>query len=277
VIAFALVLLLAAAPDTLTRVPGTSLRFGASFASVEARGFQQPGAVAGVALNGPCRIFGLEGQAKLTFEDGSLSHAAFDVANASPVETDYLEDELRRQGYHRSCRTLTDEVRDCDWSGRADVTVKITGTTVHVDAKRAVRGEKRAAGAPGVPAAIAVTKTDSGAPMERSPRPEDALPETLSVARSPLRSRFASIAATTEGAAPFYPEAAVRAGIQGRIWVYALIDAEGRVTGTTVERGIPELNAPAMAAARSWRFAPHHRNGQPMPYVVEIPVTFRLH
>jgi protein TonB len=80
-----------------------------------------------------------------------------------------------------------------------------------------------------------------------------------------------------------YPEAARKAGIQGRVWVFALVDTSGRVIEAQLERGIPELNAAALECVRRWRFAarssaePSPEFHGPVSYWVQVPITFTLH
>ena len=261
-IALAAGLLLAAASNTTTRVPGTSIRFGLPLATLEARGFRQPGAIAGLTLTGPCRFFGVPSEATLHFEDSLLIRAEFD-APASDYESRYIEDQLRREGYHRGCRTLSDAERDCDWIGKAKLTLLIKENTLHAIADTVVPV------APTAPVAIVA----AAAP---EPAPAPTLPDTLTVATSPLQSRYAHTTALKE-AAPIYPDAARRAGIQGRVWTMALVDTHGEVITVVVVKGIPELNDAAVRAIVTWRFPPRNVEGTPRPYWVEVPVLFRLH
>src|ERR1700694_3433106 len=98
----------AAAPDTSLRVPGTALRFGSSLAQVERVTHMQPaptntppGANPGAATRqARLRFFGLDGEATLGFEDGVLVNARVTVAQPSPHDIDYVEDDLARQGFH---------------------------------------------------------------------------------------------------------------------------------------------------------------------------------
>lgn len=262
-IALAVGLLLAAGSDTMTLVPGTSLRFRLPLTALEARGFRQPGAIAGVTLTGPCRFFGLPSEATLHFEDSLLVRAEFD-ATASDYEARYVEDQLRRQGYRRGCRTLSDTERDCDWIGRTRLTLVMREGAIHAVADKAVPM------APVTQVAIApVAEPDTAAATP-------AQADTLTVARSPLQSRFAHTTAIEE-AAPVYPEAARRARIQGRVWTMALVDTRGKIITVVVVKGISELNDAAVHAVRQYRFAPRIVEGKPRPYWVEVPVLFGLH
>jgi TonB family protein len=123
-------------------------------------------------------------------------------------------------------------------------------------------------------AATATTgHSDSHAVETHVPPPRAAKSETLSVASAPLRTRFAHVRAQHEEV-PLYPEAARRAGVQGRVWVMALVAHDGHVLDASITRGIPELNRAALSAVMRWRFPPVE--GSTSTYWVEIPVRFRL-
>lgn len=78
---------------------------------------------------------------------------------------------------------------------------------------------------------------------------------------------------------PEYTPAATRKGIQGEVWIEAVIDAEGNVVEPRLLRGLPdeELNQRAMEAIQRWVFRPGMRDGQPVPVIAVFTVTFRLH
>lgn len=106
--------------------------------------------------------------------------------------------------------------------------------------------------------------------------------DTLAVVLLNRPSRYPP--AKVEFAAPCaYPEVARKAGIQGRVWVFALVDTAGRVLEAHLERGIPELNAAALECVRRWRFAarssaePRPEFHGPVSYWVQVPITFTLH
>ena len=122
----------APAPDTSLRLPGTALRFGMSQAQVERVVRAQPAPAAAVAPSPApstpgapppvhVRFFGLDGEAKLEFEDGVLARAAFRVAHPSPHDIDYVEDDLARQGFRRRCEMREGLNRRCVWTARARV------------------------------------------------------------------------------------------------------------------------------------------------------------
>jgi len=77
-------------------------------------------------------------------------------------------------------------------------------------------------------------------------------------------------------AAPHYPAIALAAHKQGVVILEALIGEDGSVTNLKVLRGIPLLDDAAMEAVRQWRFAPTLLNGQPVPVVMTVTVSFSL-
>ena len=80
-----------------------------------------------------------------------------------------------------------------------------------------------------------------------------------------------------ENAAPQYPEAARRAGIEGTVFVSVELDKEGNVTAAVVLKGPSELHAAALEAARSTRFKPARQNDKPVPCKkVVLPFRFVL-
>lgn len=77
---------------------------------------------------------------------------------------------------------------------------------------------------------------------------------------------------------PEYPVAAVRERREGVVFLWLQLDARGRVVGTRVYRssGHRDLDRSATRTARSWRFQPARRNGQPTAIRVIKPFRFRL-
>ncbi len=79
--------------------------------------------------------------------------------------------------------------------------------------------------------------------------------------------------------APKYPDMAERAGIEGVVWIRALIDKEGRVRDAIVQKpsgtnaGFEEA---ALEAAYKNRYKPAIQNGRPIPVWVSYKVQFEL-
>ncbi|MEZ5332635.1 MAG: TonB family protein [Thermoanaerobaculia bacterium] len=76
---------------------------------------------------------------------------------------------------------------------------------------------------------------------------------------------------------PPYTEDARKARIQGVVILEAIIDALGNVTDVQVLKGLPQgLSDSAVEAARSWRFEPARRNGEPVPVYFTLTIRFSL-
>jgi protein TonB len=82
------------------------------------------------------------------------------------------------------------------------------------------------------------------------------------------------------GESPFqYPAALYDAGVEGEVRLRLFVDALGRVApeSTRVESssGTPALDSAAIDGAARLRFAPAHRDGQPVAATFVQPVIFR--
>ena len=74
-----------------------------------------------------------------------------------------------------------------------------------------------------------------------------------------------------------YPEAARRAGVEGRVIVQFIVDEGGAVEDPEVLRSPdPRLSTAALAAVRASRFLPATAEGEPVKVRFALPVTFRL-
>ncbi len=74
-----------------------------------------------------------------------------------------------------------------------------------------------------------------------------------------------------------YPAIARRAGIQGRVYVFAFINDKGEVTKTEVLKGIGAgCDEAAMAAVRKARFTPGRQRGKPVNVRISILIHFQL-
>jgi len=84
-----------------------------------------------------------------------------------------------------------------------------------------------------------------------------------------------------KGSAPFYPERARKARIQGSTTVGGVIDRQG-VVRNIVTVDSPQksstglLDEAAMGALSRWRFEPGTLDGEPVAVAVELEVHFRL-
>lgn len=75
---------------------------------------------------------------------------------------------------------------------------------------------------------------------------------------------------------PRYPEEAIKARIQGTVYVEALIDEEGAVEDARPDGASPVLAAAALESIRQWRFEPTILYGKRVPVVLGIRVEFVL-
>src|SRR5262245_13899767 len=73
---------------------------------------------------------------------------------------------------------------------------------------------------------------------------------------------------------PVWPDAARRAGVQGIVIVEFTIGVDGAVADARILRGIPLLDQAALACVRQWRYEPTLLNGQPIPRLMTVAVTF---
>jgi protein TonB len=80
----------------------------------------------------------------------------------------------------------------------------------------------------------------------------------------------------TRHVAPIYPSIARENRVQGVVILEAVIDETGRVTNVRVLRSIPLLDQAATQAVRQWQFAPTLLNGEPVPIVMTVTVSFEL-
>ena len=76
--------------------------------------------------------------------------------------------------------------------------------------------------------------------------------------------------------APSYPAVARAARIEGTVILEAVIDNDGTVRDVRVLRSVPLLDQAATDAVRQWRFTPTLLNGEAVPVVMTVTVTFRL-
>jgi periplasmic protein TonB len=73
-----------------------------------------------------------------------------------------------------------------------------------------------------------------------------------------------------------YPEAALRAHVEGVVEVEILVGEEGEVAYVEVRRSIPLLDEAALACVRKWRFSPALRGGKATAATASAPVFFTI-
>ena len=96
------------------------------------------------------------------------------------------------------------------------------------------------------------------------PRPKEPVP-VGGIVQAPKRIAEVS---------PIYPPIALAARKGGLVILQAVIDEEGLVREVKVLRSDPLFDQSAMAAVKQWRFTKPTLNGQPIPVVMTVTVTF---
>jgi protein TonB len=77
--------------------------------------------------------------------------------------------------------------------------------------------------------------------------------------------------------APDYPNDMRRDGVTGMVMISCLIDEQGNVADSKVEKASNQAFAPcALAALKKWKFKPAQRDGAIVPIHVTIPIKFTL-
>ena len=113
--------------------------------------------------------------------------------------------------------------------------------------------------------------------QQATPQPSAPAPTAAAPPTGP-RTISASQVAYLSNPAPAYPPRALRAGQQGRVLVFVVIDTAGRPAQVSVSQssGHALLDEAAVSAVRGWRFRPQTENGMPLAVQVTIPVDFRI-
>ena len=75
---------------------------------------------------------------------------------------------------------------------------------------------------------------------------------------------------------PDYPGVAVSGKVSGTVILEATVNEAGVVTDVNVLRSILLLDKAAIKAVRQWRYQPLVLNGQPVPFILVVTVTFSL-
>jgi TonB family protein len=78
---------------------------------------------------------------------------------------------------------------------------------------------------------------------------------------------------------PAYTAEAMRAKVQGTVWLECIVMPDGSVGDVKVTKSLDSLfglDQEAIKAARQWRFRPGLRQGEPVPVIVTIELTFTL-
>ncbi|HEX9657671.1 MAG TPA: energy transducer TonB [Bacteroidota bacterium] len=76
---------------------------------------------------------------------------------------------------------------------------------------------------------------------------------------------------------PEYPPLAVKAGIEGTVWVKILVDKEGHASKTQLIKSTHEIfEEPALSAAKKFLFTPAYMTGGPVYVWISLPFRFTL-
>ncbi|HEY6213722.1 MAG TPA: energy transducer TonB [Vicinamibacterales bacterium] len=78
---------------------------------------------------------------------------------------------------------------------------------------------------------------------------------------------------------PAYTAEAMRARLQGSVWVQCIVGIDGSVSEARVVRALDAvfgLDQEALRAARQWKFRPATLRGEPVPVLVTIELVFTL-
>jgi len=80
-------------------------------------------------------------------------------------------------------------------------------------------------------------------------------------------------------AKPQYTADAMRAKVQGSVWLECIVMPDGSVGDVRVTKSLDPifgLDQEAIKAAKLWRFSPGLRQGEPVPVIITIELTFTL-
>jgi len=78
---------------------------------------------------------------------------------------------------------------------------------------------------------------------------------------------------------PAYTAEAMRAKVQGTVWLQCVVMPDGTVGQVQITKSLDStfgLDQEAIKAAKQWRFKPGMRQGEPVPVLVTIELTFTL-
>ena len=76
---------------------------------------------------------------------------------------------------------------------------------------------------------------------------------------------------------PVYPDIAVRARLQGTVWVKILVDKNGNAKKAIIQRSDQEIfNDSAINAALRYKFTPAYIDGKPVAVWATIPFYYRI-
>ena len=76
---------------------------------------------------------------------------------------------------------------------------------------------------------------------------------------------------------PLYPALALKAGLEGKVWVKIWVDKSGKPREVVIIKSDADVfDGPAMEAARQFRFTPAYIKDKPVDVWVSVPFRFKL-
>ena len=102
---------------------------------------------------------------------------------------------------------------------------------------------------------------------------------TVAAPRSTVESSSSGRAVTRVSTEPTRTSEAMRAKVQGSVWLECIVMPDGSVGEVKVTRSLDPifgLDQEAIKAAKMWRFRPGMRQGEPVPVIITIELTFTL-
>ncbi len=118
---------------------------------------------------------------------------------------------------------------------------------------------------------------DAEAPA-KSPPPQKSTPAGGAVTVEAIGVEPSTLPSPVHNPPPLYPPRARAEDLEGRVVLSLRIETDGHVGSIKVasSSGHTILDAAAVRAVRSWRFAPARLDGQPVPWSGKLPVRFIL-
>jgi TonB family protein len=79
------------------------------------------------------------------------------------------------------------------------------------------------------------------------------------------------------GERPTYPEEARQSGVEGKLTAWLHVDAKGNVTQVEIKESPgPLFSEEAVSKFSQWKFKPEVKKGEPIAFIGEYTIIFRL-
>ena len=78
---------------------------------------------------------------------------------------------------------------------------------------------------------------------------------------------------------PAYPELARKAGIQGKVYIQAIVSSQGLVENVSILTATPAglgFEEAALAAVKLWKYKPGEQNGRAVDVYFNVAVEFTI-